>query len=124
MQRRGGPEVTGLRSRRPPFFYEATFSRELHHAVVGPFPVHDEDLAVWGDSDAARPIERVRTLPCNTSGAERHEHFAVRTELHDDSAHSVRDNTDIGDPHVALVVHTEAVRSAKHSDAETRQELA
>ena len=39
-------------------------------------------------------------------------------------AHLVRDNADIGDPHVSLVVHREAVRSAKHSDAEACQELA
>ena len=95
--------------------------RELYHTVVGPFPIRDEDLAVWGDSDIAWPIERVGALPRDTGGAQRHQDFTFRTELQDDGAHLARNNHDIGDPDVPFVVHSEAVRPAHQSHTETTQ---
>jgi hypothetical protein len=80
-------------------------------------PVGDEDITIRRDPNVGRRIEGVRTVPCHSGLAERHQDLAVRTELEDLLPLGTLAAA-VGGPQIAVPVDVEAVRKNKHSGAE------
>ena len=124
-------ELAGAAARPAPGQEEAAVPVELHHPVVRPVAVGDEDVAVGVDHDVARPVEGVGTVARDPRPAEGHQDLAARAELEhlvpapaDGQAEHRVAAVVVGRPEVALGVDVEAVRGREHPLAPTVEELA
>src|SRR3984893_1926256 len=74
-------EIAGCRASFSPALDESSVLREFQHAAIvmriGQVAVGHEDIAVWRNGDAGRPVERIRTVSGHALSAERHQHLAV-----------------------------------------------
>src|SRR5262249_24806968 len=94
----------------------------------------DEDVAVWGDQDVARFVQRGRWIARHAACAELEQDFAVRAELDDrvPQAFRVRKFLEflrrgpalVGDPDVAVLVDVDAVGKEDLAGAEALEQLA
>ena len=124
-------ELAGAVARPAPRHQEAAVPVELHHPVVRPVAVRDEDVAVGVDGHVSRPVEGVRPVGGHARPAQRHQDLAGRAELEDlvpapagvHAEHRLAPVV-VGRPEVALGVDVEAVRRREHPLAPTVEELA
>ena len=95
----------------------------LVDAVIAPGVVilGDEDVAVRGDENVRRFVERVVAVARDPFLSQSHHEIPVGVELEDDVAPPVwygRVADSIGNPHVAVMVDEDAVRPSDHAGAE------
>ena len=83
--------------------------------------VGDEDVSARGDDDIGRLVEEVGTGARDTGLAERHQHFAVRTELEDLMAFAVLAPR-VGQPEIPLTIDGGTVREVEHAGAPAGQQ--
>src|SRR5258706_6312564 len=102
---------------------ELAITGELDDAGVGlvAVPVGDENIAVRGDNYVGGRVEMGGVVAGLAWRAERHQHLAVRRELHDGVARLlVLVGAPVGDPDVAVLIDEQAMREVGHSGAKTR----
>ena len=98
---------------------------EFHDPRIGvpAMPVGDEDIAARRDQDRRRRVEFVGAVARMAGLAERHQEFAVGTELEDLMAFA-GGAEGVGHPHIAIAVDMKAVRKQKQPGPETLHQRA
>ena len=123
-----------------PGFDELAVLRKFHDAggvvLIGRMAIRHEDIAVWRNGNAGRPIECIRTIAGHALLAERHQHLACRTQLEDFLAHDYAFCilgrhaehclfiVHVADPQISVSIDGEAVRISEQSHAKALQKLA
>ena len=109
------PELSGRGAGLDPLHEIRAVARKLDDPVVAiaRVTVAHEDVAVRRDQDVVRLVKAALGTTRHAGGAKSHQHVAVRAEL-DDLVSPVTLAAGIGDPHVAIVIHVDAVRPDEH----------
>src|SRR5439155_23663455 len=118
-------DLSRARALRAPLLQILSGAIELHDTVVPAVAVAvgDEDGAVGRNENVGGLIEKIRAAAGYTGFAERHEHYAVGTELGDGvslAAAAAR----VGDPEIAVAIDAGAVREVEHPRAPGLEQLA
>src|SRR6266446_780308 len=104
---------------------ELAVTGELDDAGVGlvAVPVGDEDIAVRGDDHVGGRVEMGGVVAGLARRAKRHQHLAVRRELHYGVACLlVPVGAPVSDPDVAVLIDEQAMREVGHSGAKARHD--